>query len=83
MQIPRIHDNGTPKLKLLLLLDAATECLDVAYRAIKQTSPNPRDYEEIEKATEEHMGRLRAVDAVKEQLNSIISGIESQPNNAK
>jgi len=81
MQLPCIHLNGTSKERLIESLCAASQALDLAYSALKQTAPNGRDYYPIgpgalERATAEHFGRLRKLDDVKKEIDEITVAID-------
>lgn len=80
--IPTIHLNGTSRSRLSDLLDNASEALDCAYDALKRTAPNGRDYylqgqDVLDKATAEHMSRLRRVDEVKQEIDLILLAIDA------
>lgn len=81
MQLPTIHHNGTAKPSLIDALCAASAALDAAYNALKQTAPNGRDFypqgpDAIRNATEEHLDRLRRVDAVKSEIDRMAIAID-------
>lgn len=80
MQLPTIHLNGTSRESLLEKLGEASETLELASLALKQTSPNGRDYytqgaTALNQAIQEHMHRLRRLDAVKEEIDDLIVAI--------
>lgn len=80
MTIPMIHLNGTSKERLIDALGNASNALNDAYLALKETAPNGRDYyplgpEAMESATQEHMSRLRQVDAVKKEIDDMAGAI--------
>lgn len=79
MQIPRIHDNGTPAHTLIERYEAVAACLEDAFDLLKQAAPNPRDYEDIEAATAEHMSRLQRIDDVKTELSRLVMAIDDYP----
>jgi len=66
--------NGTNQQSLLDALGNAYAALDSAYDAIRACGPNGRDYYvgtvTIEQATQQHMERLAAVDAVKKSIEA-------------
>lgn len=80
--VPIIHLNGTSKQMLLDDLENAYYALNKAYAAIKETGPNGRDYYPVpglmEKAVEQHMQRLKAVDAVKDSIAEQMTAISNQ-----
>jgi hypothetical protein len=81
MQLPTIHHNGTSKERLIEALCEASAKLDDAYQALKQTAPNGRDYypqgpEALQRATAEHLDRLRRVDAVKNEIDALTIAID-------
>lgn len=83
MTIPTVHLNGTSKDALLEALEKASEALETAYHAIKRTAPNGRDYypqqvQAFDAAVREHSGRLSRVDGVKNEIDEMIRGVESQ-----
>jgi hypothetical protein len=76
MVIATIHMNGTSAERLIEDLCNASEALDNAYNAMKKAAPNGRDYYPqgafaIEQATQEHLARLRMVDAVKNEIDRL------------
>lgn len=83
MTIPTVHLNGTAKDRLIETLCAASNALDAAYEALKEAAPNGRDYYPqgpgaMEAAQNEHMARLRAVDAVKGEIDRLMLAIDRQ-----
>lgn len=84
MQLPMIHLNGTSKESLIEGLCKASNAIEEAYQALKQTAPNGRDYyplgsEAIRVAESEHMDRLRRLDGVKEEIDEMTRAIDSLP----
>jgi hypothetical protein len=79
--VPFIHLNGTSAERLTDDLAMARDTLQAAYDAIKQTAPNGRDYychpwpNAMETATEQHLDRLRRVDLLIDELDSIINAV--------
>jgi hypothetical protein len=87
MQLPTIHLNGTSKERLIEALCEASQALDLAFSALKQTAPNGRDYypqgpEAIHKATEEHLARLRRLDDIKNEIDALALAIDELENDA-
>ncbi len=83
LQLPDIHMNGTSKEALVDALCDASFALNAAYEALKQTAPNGRDYYTlgplaIGHATNQHMSRLRRLDDIKREIDTIIEGVEAQ-----
>jgi hypothetical protein len=83
LAIPTVHLNGTGKDDLLEALEVAYSVLGEAYRALKRTAPNGRDYYvqpagALEQAVSEHHARLKAVDDVRSQLSDIAEAIQAQ-----
>lgn len=81
MILPVIHLNGTSKDALLDAYGIAVDALNTAYRAIKETAPHGRDYypmgpHAMKVATEEHMERLRKVDAVRIEIEEMMTKID-------
>lgn len=82
MIVPTIHLNGTSKEQLLDDLGEASNALDAAYRALKECAPNGRDYypqgaAALRQATEEHLDRLRRLDAIKAEVNALAVAIDA------
>ena len=80
IQLPTVHMNGTSKAELLETLGEASEALEAAYRAVKQTGPNGRDYYllgpgEMARALTEHESRLRMIDDLKAEIEALLDGI--------
>lgn len=73
---PSVHMNGTSQKSLLDSRGDAYDALNKAYEVLKQTAPNGRDYyvsddpKSLERATEQHMARLRAIQSVMDSLES-------------
>lgn len=81
--VPTIHLNGTSKAALLDDLGEAAVAIDAAYRAVKQTAPNGRDYYPqgplaLGAALAEHEDRLRRLDAVKAEIEALMDAIDTQ-----
>lgn len=81
MQLPTIHLNGTGKSALIEDLCNASAALDDAYQALKRTAPNGRDYypqgpDALAQAEREHMARLRALDAIKAEVDALTIAID-------
>ncbi len=84
MQLPTIHLNGDSRETLIEGYCNASNAIEEAYQALKQTSPNGRNFypqgpEAMAKAEEEHMGRLRRLDAIKIELTDLIVAIDRIP----
>jgi hypothetical protein len=79
--VPFIHLNGTSAERLTDDLAKARDALQMAYDDLKETAPNGRDYYchpwpgAMDLATEQHLSRLRRVDLLIDELDSIINGI--------
>ena len=74
---PSVHLNGTSQKSLLDSRGDAHDALNNAYEVLKQTAPNGRDYyvsaadpKSLERATEQHMARLNAIQAVMDSIES-------------
>ena len=85
MILPTIHLNGTSKERLIESLCNASNALNDAYSALKETAPNGRDYypqgpQALKQATDEHMLRLRKLDAVKAEIDALTLAIDQQGN---
>lgn len=80
MQLPTIHLNGTSKERLIESLCEASQALDLAYSALKQTAPNGRDYypqgpDALTIATDEHIRRLLRLDGIKKEIDELTLAI--------
>ena len=74
---PTIHLNGSGRDSLVNGWSAAWEAVGTAFEALKKTAPNGRDYYPqepvaLEKAVEEHRGRLQRLQAVQDELEELI-----------
>lgn len=78
MKIPLIHSNGTSKQSLLDGLENAYDALQKAYKALKETAPNGRDYDDLRPAREEHRDRLRKVQEVADEIETMMEKISEQ-----
>ena len=81
MELPTIHLNGTSKERLIEALCEASQAIELAYQATKQTGPNGRDYYTqgavaMENAEREHRSRLERLDAVKDELDAMTLAID-------
>jgi hypothetical protein len=80
MQVPFIHLNGTSRKSLLEGYEEASQSLELAYSALKQTVPHGRDYYPkgdgaLKIAIEEHSSRLKRLDAIKGEIDALIGAI--------
>lgn len=80
MTLPTIHLNGTSAERLIEALCQASAALDSAYAALKETSPNGRDYypqgpTALASAEREHFSRLARVDSVKDEIDRMTLAI--------
>ena len=80
MILPTIHLNGTSKSRLVESLCDASAAIEAAYRSLKQTAPNGRDYypqgeKALEQATAEHFARLQKLDDVKQEVDRLTLAI--------
>jgi len=74
LQLPEIHFNGTGKESLIESLCNASNALNDAYAALRQASPNGRDYytqgpDAMERATREHLDRMKRLDEIKLEID--------------
>lgn len=81
MQLPTIHTNGTSKERLIELLCEASQALDLAFSALKQTAPNGRDYypqgnDAFDKAVAEHYDRMKRLDAIKDEVDELTRQVD-------
>jgi len=79
--MPVIHLNGTSKERLIEALCEASNKLNDAYEALKETAPNGRDYypigpSAIITAQEQHHSRLRRLDEIKSEIDQITESID-------
>lgn len=80
---PIIHLNGSGEQALIDALAAAYSAIDSAAEAIKQTTPNGRDYypagpAALEAARKQYTRRIRALRDLQDELNEEIYLIEEQ-----
>lgn len=85
MTLPTIHTNGTSKERLIEALCEASQAIDLAYSALKQTAPNGRDYymlpaSELRSAEQEHFSRLNRLDEVKKEVDALTIAIDEIPD---
>jgi hypothetical protein len=83
MTVPTIHLNGTSKARLIDALCNASDALNAAYAALRETAPNGRDYypqgpAALPAATNEHLDRLRRLDAIKAEIDALAQAIDQQ-----
>lgn len=81
MMIPTVHLNGDSKQSLIDPLCDASMAINSAYDALKQTAPNGRNFYTqgpgaLGKATDEHMDRLRRLDAIKTEIDELALAID-------
>ncbi len=80
VSIPTIHSNGTSEKELSLALEVASSALRKALRAMRDVTPNGRDYYTqgdgaLTKAIDAHADRCRRLDDVQRELVEIYTGI--------
>ncbi len=85
MEYPTVHLNGTSKQALLDQQIDAINALRVAASAMRAASPHQRDYYVKKdqavawaRAREEHVLRLRAIDALINELTEIAKEVADQ-----
>jgi len=83
IQSPHIHMNGTSKDYLLDRLCDASQSLNAAFEALRQTSPNGRDYyplgpDAMRIAQEQHEDRTRRLDAIKAEIDQMAEAVSDQ-----
>ena len=76
MMLPTIHMNGTSRAELLAGYVEAIEALDEAIAALRRAAPNGRDYypqspQAYPQARDEHLARIAALDAIRQDLNTL------------
>ena len=81
--LPVIHLNGTSADELIRVRSEAYDALGVAYEALRQMSPNGRDYYPIDAnaisiAVEQHRKRQQAIDDIRNELECEIWFIEQE-----
>lgn len=83
MMIPTVHLNGTSKTELVEQNERVFVALQNAYVAMKQASPNGRDFytkgdSALSRALEEHRERMVRMHTLMDQYEQIIGEIEKQ-----
>jgi len=83
LQAPLIHLNGTSKNDLVDLLCGASQALNQAYDTLRYTVPNGRDYYPLgpaamQRAVTEHENRMRRLDAIKAEIDTLAEAISDQ-----
>lgn len=76
MMLPTIHMNGTSRSELLAGYVEVIDALDEAIAALRRAAPNARDYypqspQAYPKARDEHLARIAALDAIRQDLNTL------------
>ncbi len=83
--LPVIHRNGDRKEVLVSQLEAAYDAVSAAFSALKQCSPNGRNYYHVpgsmQLATTQHDARMQALYTVMMSLEAEAIGIQKQTNN--
>lgn len=85
LTVPTIHNNGTSADELIETLCTASNALNDAYNALKQTAPNGRDFypqgnDALRRATEEHTSRLNRLDEIKQEIDELTQAIDAAKN---
>ena len=86
LQLPVVHLNGTSKRELKNLWLAPYSLIGDAYDQLKRAAPHMRDYyvlpgggqAEFLTAQEQHYSRLRRLEQVREELETLCNGIDKQ-----
>ena len=84
LTFPTIHMNGTSAVYLKEALENAYSSIGDAQKALRQTTPNARDYyvqsdpEAYKKAADQHYARLQALENIRTELVDICNAIDSQ-----
>lgn len=81
--IPLIHPNGTRKVTLITDLELVYAALNEVRKKMKEAAPNGRDYyplgaDAINRATDQHLDRMRRIDAVQDEIQALITAIDAQ-----
>jgi hypothetical protein len=76
LTLPTVHLNGTSRQALLDGYTHALAAIQAAQQALQQAAPNGRDYypqgnHTINRATEEHVDRLRRLESIQRELNAL------------
>lgn len=76
MMVPDVHMNGTHRDELVDGYQNTANALALAFQRAKQSAPNGRDYytkgpEAMKAATEQHESRLRRIDALKTEFETL------------
>ena len=74
---PTIHMNGTSAKSLILVYDRAFDAIEQAIAALKQTTPNMRDYypqgqAAFDNATTEHLARIGKLVEVQTEIETLM-----------
>lgn len=80
---PAVHLNGTSKDELLRQLCRASQVLTAAVEALREASPNQRDYytqppEEWRRAQAQHRGWITSVEFVKGEIDDVAFAVSQQ-----
>lgn len=80
MTHPTIHLNGTPRERFLESFCEARDAVRVAMAALRETTPNGRDYYPqgdlaLSAASAEHAARVRALQGVHDDLADLAEGV--------
>lgn len=80
--VPTVHLNGTSAETLTDNLCEVYSAIGDAIRKLKQAAPNGRDYYlepgSLERATDQHMRRMKTLTDLQDELQAEIEAIEDQ-----
>lgn len=81
MMIPTVHLNGTSKEALVEQLCNVSNALEAVFQALRQATPNGRDYypqgnTALEEALKEHFVRQNKVDALKKEIDALAEAVD-------
>lgn len=83
MMVPTIHSNGTSKKSLFEGYAKAYGTVNEAIKALAETGPNGRDFypqgpDALEKAIDEHFGRMKKLTDVLDEIQTLSNTIYGQ-----
>jgi hypothetical protein len=89
-QIPLVHMNGTSAEVMTRELEEAYSKINEAYEALRQTTPNMRDYypypdpqAAFKRATAQHLDRMTLMDKANASIERLLEGIQAQADVAE
>lgn len=80
--LPIVHLNGTSKDRLMANLNNVWDALDKVFHAMREASPNGRDYYpdpgRMDLAVAQHRRRMQMITDLQQELTEEIEGIDAQ-----